>query len=95
MGAAAAGSTSFEMLDERMQAGYAALKARLHRRLRPVAGGVGGLQAAFTPAIASIRDVDTLFHGTEYSFIWCQEFEQEPGNAGAVIRAICASACDT
>jgi hypothetical protein len=26
--------------------------------------------------------VDAIFHGTEYFFNWCQEFENELGNAG-------------
>jgi hypothetical protein len=29
-----------------------------------------------------VRDVDAIFHGSEYFFNWCQEFENELGNEG-------------
>ncbi len=76
---------SFEMLDERMQAGYAALKANDVTRACDLWLEVWeGFKLHLRPATARVRDVDALFHGTEFFFNWCQEFEQELGNAGAM-----------
>lgn len=76
---------SFEMLDDQMQAGYAALKVNNVTRVCDLWLEVwDGFKLHLTPGIVRVRDVDTLFHGTEFFFNWCQEFEQELGNAGAV-----------
>src|SRR5207245_9537770 len=41
-----------------------------------------GFKPHFEPEMTRVRDVDAIFHGTEYFFNWCQEFENELGNAG-------------
>jgi tetratricopeptide (TPR) repeat protein len=41
-----------------------------------------GFKLHFAPEMTRVRDVDAVFHGTEYFFNWCQEFENELGNAG-------------
>jgi tetratricopeptide (TPR) repeat protein len=75
---------SFEMLDERMQDGYVALwtaddVVRACDRWLQV---WEGFKLHLGPEQARVRDVDALFHGTEYFINWCQEFENELGNAG-------------
>jgi tetratricopeptide (TPR) repeat protein len=76
---------SFEMLDERMQAGYAALKANEVTRACDLWLDVWeGFKLHLTSVMVRVHDVDTVFHGTEMFINWCQEFEQELGNAGAV-----------
>ena len=75
---------SFEMLDERMQAGYAALRANDFVRACDLWLEVWeGFKLHLTPEMVRVRDVDTVFHGAEFFINWCQEFEQELGNAGA------------
>jgi len=76
---------SYEMLDDGMQAGYAALKANDVTRACDLWLEVWeGFKPHLEPAIGRVRDVDTLFHGAEFFFNWCQEFEQELGNAGVI-----------
>jgi tetratricopeptide (TPR) repeat protein len=76
---------SFEILDDRMQAGYMALKANQVTLACDLWLDVWeGFKLHLTPAIGRVRDVDALFHGTEFFFNWCQEFEQELGNAGVI-----------
>src|SRR6266568_4311354 len=41
-----------------------------------------GVKPHFEAEMTRVRDVDAIFHGTEYFFNWCQEFENELGNAG-------------
>jgi tetratricopeptide (TPR) repeat protein len=75
---------SFEMLDERMQAGYTALRANDFVRACDLWLDVWeGFKLHLTPGMVRVRDVDTVFHGAEFFINWCQEFEQELGNAGA------------
>ena len=66
-----------------MQAGYAAFWAN------DVVGACDhwlavweGFKPHLGPEMTRVRDVDALFHGSEYFFNWCQEFENELGNAG-------------
>src|SRR5207244_12960230 len=67
---------SFEMLDERMQAGYAALKANDVTRACDLWLELWeGFKLHLRPATARVRDVDALFHGTEFCFNCCQAFE--------------------
>src|SRR5438128_908251 len=69
---------SFEMLDERMQAGYAALKANEVTRACDLWLDVWeGFKLHLTSVMIRIHDVDTVFHGTEMFVNWCQEFEHE------------------
>jgi len=75
---------SFEMLDERMQDGYVSLwtnddVVRACDRWLEV---WDGFKLHLGPDDVRVRDVDARFHGTEYFFNWCQEFENELGNAG-------------
>jgi hypothetical protein len=57
------------MLDERMQAGYAALQANDVTRACDLWLKVWeGFNLPLTPATARVRDVDALFHGTEFFF---------------------------
>ena len=75
---------SFEMLDERMQDGYVALWAS-HDVVRACDRWLevwAGFKLHLEPAMTRVRDVDAVFHGTEYFFNWCQEFEGELANAG-------------
>jgi hypothetical protein len=74
---------SFEMLDERMQAGYAAFWANdVVRACDEWLAVWEGFKPHLGPEMTRVRDVDALFHGSEYFFNWCQEFENELGNAG-------------
>jgi tetratricopeptide (TPR) repeat protein len=74
---------SFELLDERMQAGYAAFWAN---DVVPACDAWlqvwEGFKLHFGPEMTRVRDIDAIFHGREYFFNWCQEFENELGNAG-------------
>ena len=75
---------SFEMLDERMQDGYVAFWSN-HDAVRTCDRWLevwNGFKLHFAPEMTRVRDVDAIFHGTEYFFNWCQEFENELGNAG-------------
>jgi tetratricopeptide (TPR) repeat protein len=72
------------MLDERIQDGYVALwtaddVVRACDRWLQV---WEGFKLHLGPEQARVRDVDALFHGTEYFINWCPEFENELGNAG-------------
>lgn len=76
---------SFEMLDEKMQAGYALLL----KQRNPVAACALWLDAwsdllslLDKSGIKSIEEFDGQFRGTEWVFNWLQEFEQELWNAG-------------
>lgn len=74
---------SFEMLDERMQTGYAAFKANdVVRACDAWLEVWEGFKLHLVSDVARVRDVDAVFHGTEFFFNWCQEFENELGNAG-------------
>ena len=76
---------SFEQLDARMQAGYGAFLANdVVRACDEWLEVWEGFKPHFEPEMTHVRDVDAMFHGTEYFFNWCQEFEHELGNAGAV-----------
>jgi hypothetical protein len=76
---------SFERLDERMQAGDAALKAKdVTRACDPWLDVWEGFKLHLGPAVGRVRNVDALFHGTEFFFNLCQEFEQDLTNAGAM-----------
>jgi tetratricopeptide (TPR) repeat protein len=74
---------SSEMIDDRMQFGYELLDSRrvveaceiwleVWERLKP----------RFTAEMKSIRDADKVFSGMQSVYNWCQQFEQELGNAG-------------
>jgi len=41
-----------------------------------------GFKLHLGPEMTRVREVDAVFYGTEYFFNWCQEFENELGNAG-------------
>jgi hypothetical protein len=41
-----------------------------------------GFKLHLGPEMTRIRDVDAVFHGTEYFINWCQEFEGELATAG-------------
>lgn len=74
---------SFEMLDERMQAGYAAFWANdVVRACDAWLEVWEGFKPHLGPEMTRVRDVDAIFHGSEYFYNWCQEFENELGNAG-------------
>ena len=74
---------SFEQLDARMQAGYGAFLANdVVRACDEWLEVWEGFKPHFEPEMTRVRDVDAIFHGTEYFFNWCQEFENELGNAG-------------
>jgi hypothetical protein len=74
---------SFEMLNDRMQAGYDALETRDVARACDIWLGVWeGFKLHLTPAIGRVRDLDTRFEGTQAFFNWCQDLELELGNAG-------------
>lgn len=74
---------SFEQLDERMQAGYAAFWANdVVRACDAWLEVWEGFNPHFGPEMTRVREVDAIFQGTEYFFNWCQEFENELGNAG-------------
>jgi len=74
---------SFEMLDERMQAGYATFWANdVVRACDHWLAVWEGFKPHLGPEMTRVRDVDAIFHGSEYFFNWCQEFENELGNAG-------------
>jgi tetratricopeptide (TPR) repeat protein len=75
---------SFEVLDERMQDGYEAFWSK-HDAVRACDRWLevwSGFKLHFAPEMTRVRDVDAVFHGTEYFYNWCQEFENELGNAG-------------
>ncbi len=75
---------SFEMLDERMQDGYVALWSN-HDVVRACDRWLEvweGFKLHLAPEMTRVRDVDAVFHGTEYFINWCQEFEGELANAG-------------
>lgn len=74
---------SSEMIDDIMQEGYGLLNSRrvveactiwlqVWERLKP----------RFTGEMKSIRDADKVFSGMQSIYNWCQQFEQELGNAG-------------
>src|SRR2546422_542059 len=46
-----------------------------------------GFKLHLGPDDVRVRDVDARFHGAEYFFNWCQEFENELGNAGVHDRS--------
>ena len=74
---------SFEQLDARMQAGYGAFLANdVVRACDEWLEVWEGFKPHFEAEMTRVRDVDAIFHGTEYFFNWCQEFENELGNAG-------------
>jgi tetratricopeptide (TPR) repeat protein len=75
---------SFEMLDERMQDGYVSLWTNddLVRACDRWLEVWQGFKLHFRADDVRVRDVDARFHGAEYFFNWCQEFEGELGNAG-------------
>ena len=74
---------SFEILDERMQAGYAAFWANdMVRACDHWLAVWERFKPHFGPEMTRVRDVDAIFHGSEYFFNWCQEFENKLGNAG-------------
>ena len=75
---------SFEMLDERMQDGYVRLWTN-HDVVRTCERWLEvweGFKVHLAPEMTRVRDVDAVFAGTEYFINWCQEFENELGNAG-------------
>jgi hypothetical protein len=74
---------SFELLDERMQAGYGAFWANdVVRACDEWLAVWDGFKRHLGPALTRVREVDAIFAGREYFFNWCQEFENELGNAG-------------
>lgn len=79
----APGVFSSETLDDLMQEGYdlldscrvveaCAIWLQIWEQLKP----------RFTAEMKSIRDADQIFSGTQSLYNWCQQFEQELGNAG-------------
>jgi tetratricopeptide (TPR) repeat protein len=74
---------SSEMLDERMQAGYAAFWANdVVRACDAWLEVWTGFKPHLGPEMTRVRDVDAIFQGSEYFFNWCQELENELGNVG-------------
>ena len=74
---------SFEMLDERMQDGYVRLWTN-HDVVRTCdcwREVWEGFKLHLAPEMPRVRDVDAVFAVTEYFINWCQEFENELGNA--------------
>lgn len=74
---------SFEMLDDRMQAGYEALEAQQTTRACDLWLAVwDGFKLHLAPAMSRVRDVDAVFEGAQAFFNWCQDLQFELGNAG-------------
>ncbi len=76
---------SFEMLDEKMQAGYALLRKQ-HNEVDACAVWLDAwsdlLSLLDKSGLQSIEEFDQQFRGSEWVFNWLQEFEQELWNAG-------------
>jgi tetratricopeptide (TPR) repeat protein len=76
---------SFEMLDEKMQAGYALLRKQ-HNEVDACAVWLDAwsdlLRLLDKSGLQSIEEFDQQFRGSEWVFNWLQEFEQELWNAG-------------
>jgi tetratricopeptide (TPR) repeat protein len=74
---------SFEMIDERMQAGYDALAAHDTARACDIWLGVwADFKLHLTADMGQVRGLDEVFRGTQAVHNWCQDLEQELGNAG-------------
>jgi hypothetical protein len=74
---------SFEMIDERMQAGYDALAAHDTARACDIWLGVwADFKLHLTADMGHVRGLDEVFRGTQAFHNWCQDLEQELGNAG-------------